>query len=138
MVELSLADLLVAASLVLLLALLSMRMAADLGRRLIIGALRTAVQLTLIGLILKVLFANASLAWVSLLALIMLLIAGREVMVRQERRFRGWWGFAVGTFSMFLSSFTLVVFALIIISATSPGMRRSMRFRCWACCSAIP
>jgi putative ABC transport system permease protein len=78
------------------------------------------VQLTLIGLVLKVLFANASLGWVTLMALVMLLIAGREVMMRQERRFRGWWGFAVGTGSMFLSSFAVTVFALVVILGDEP------------------
>jgi putative ABC transport system permease protein len=50
----------------------------------------------------------------------MLLVAGREVMVRQERRFRGWWGYAVGTVSMFLSSFAVTVFALVVILGDSP------------------
>jgi putative ABC transport system permease protein len=50
----------------------------------------------------------------------MLLVAGREVMARQERRFKGWWGYAVGTFSMFLSSFTVTVFALVVILGDSP------------------
>ena len=78
------------------------------------------MQLTLIGLVLKALFANVQLGWVSLMALIMLLIAGREVMLRQERRFAGWWGYAIGAISMFLSSFTVTVFALIVILGNSP------------------
>ena len=76
--------------------------------------------MSLIGLVLKVLFANAHLGWVSLIAVFMLLVAGREVMARQERRFTGWWGYAVGTFSMFLSSFTVTVFALVVILGDSP------------------
>ena len=51
---------------------------------------------------------------------VMLLIAGREVMVRQERRFRGWWGYAVGTFSMFVSSFVVTIFALTVILGDDP------------------
>jgi len=78
------------------------------------------VQLTLIGLVLKTLFANAHLVWVTLMALFMLLVAGREVMVRQERRLTGWWGYAVGTFSMFLSSFAVTVFALVVILGETP------------------
>ena len=120
MVELSITDLAVAATLVLLLALLSIRLQSSLSQQLIIAAIRTAVQLTLIGLVLKVLFANASFGWVMLMALIMLLVAGREVMARQERRFKGWLGYAVGTFSMFLSSFAVAIFALVVILGEDP------------------
>jgi putative ABC transport system permease protein len=120
MVELSLADLAIAAVLVLLLALLSIRLQSNISQQLIIAAIRTAVQLTLVGLVLKVLFANASFGWVMLMALIMLLVAGREVMARQERRFKGWLGYAVGTFSMFLSSFAVTVFALVVILGEDP------------------
>jgi putative ABC transport system permease protein len=120
MVELSVVDLAIAATLVLLLALLSLRLHTNISQQLIIAAIRTAVQLTLIGLVLKVLFANASLGWVMLLSIVMLLVAGREVMARQERRFTGWWGYAVGTFSMFLSSFAVTVFALVVILGEDP------------------
>ena len=120
MIQLSIVDLAIAAALVLLLALLSLRLHSAISRQLVVAAVRTAVQLTLIGLVLKVLFANASLGWVTLMALVMLLIAGREVMMRQERRFRGWWGFAVGTGSMFLSSFAVTVFALVVILGDEP------------------
>ena len=120
MVELSVVDLGIAATLVLLLALLSIRLQSNISQQLIIASIRTAVQLTLIGLVLKVLFANASFGWVMLLSMVMLLVAGREVMVRQERRFTGWWGYAVGTFSMFLSSFAVAVFALVVILGEDP------------------
>ena len=120
MIQLSIVDLAIAAALVLLLALLSMRLHSAISRQLVVAAVRTAVQLTLIGLVLKVLFANASLGWVTLMAMVMLLIAGREVMMRQERRFRGWWGYAVGTGSMFLSSFAVAVFALVVILGDEP------------------
>ena len=120
MVELSLADLAIAAVLVLLLALLSIRLRSNISQQLIIAAVRTAVQLTLVGRVLKVLFANASFGWVMLMALVMLLVAGREVMARQERRFKGWLGYAVGTFSMFLSSFAVTVFALVVILGENP------------------
>ena len=88
MILLSNTDLVIAASLVVLLALLSLRLQAGISGQLLIAALRTAVQLTLIGLVLKTLFANVHLGWVSLLALLMLLIAGREVMARRSMRSR--------------------------------------------------
>jgi putative ABC transport system permease protein len=120
MVTLSTLDLGIAALLVLALALLSMRLKAGISRQLLVAAARTAIQLTLIGLVLKTLFANVHLAWVTLMALFMLLVAGREVMVRQKRRFRGWWGYALGTVSMFLSSFTVAVFTLVVILGDTP------------------
>ena len=120
MVTLTITDLVIAASLVVALALLSLRLQTGISQQLLIAAGRTAIQLSLIGLVLKVLFANAHLGWVTLMATFMLLVAGREVMVRQERRFKGWWGYAVGTFSMFLSSFTVTVFALVVILGDSP------------------
>ncbi len=120
MIQLNTIDLGIAAGLVLLLALLSVRLHSDISRQLIVAAVRTAAQLTLIGLVLKALFANVSLGWVSLMALVMLLIAGREVMLRQERRFKGWRGYAVGTSSMFLSSFAVAVFALVVILGNDP------------------
>jgi putative ABC transport system permease protein len=120
MITLTLADLVIAALLVGLLALLSMRLKTGISQQLVIAALRTAIQLSLIGLVLKVLFENVHLGWVAVMAMFMLLVAGREVMARQERRFKGWWGYAVGTFSMFLSSFTVTVFALIVILGDTP------------------
>jgi len=120
MVTLSFLDLVIAASLVLLLAFLSQRLRTGLSWQLLIAAARTAIQLTLIGLVLKVLFENVHLGWVALLAFVMLLIAGWEVMARQDRRFSGWWGFAIGAISMFISSFAVTIFALVVILGDTP------------------
>lgn len=116
-------DLSLAALLVLALAAFARRMNLGVERLLVIAALRTTVQLLLIGLVLKALFARAALGWVALLALVMLLIAGYEVMARQGRRFVGWWGYGVGTLSMFLSSFTVALFALTVIIGPEPWYR---------------
>lgn len=119
-ISLSPYDLSMAALLVLLLALLSLILKLNLASRIVIAAIRTVVQLLLIGLVLKALFAQISLLWVSALSIVMLLIAGREVMARQQRRFGGLWGYGLGTLSMFVSSFTLTVYALIVIVGTDP------------------
>jgi len=120
MITLNYLDLSIAALLVLLLAALSLHMRTGVSKQLLIAAARTAVQLSLIGLVLKALFENAGPGWVALMSLVMLLVAGREVMVRQGRRFRGWWGYTVGTFSMFLSSFAVTIFALVVILGDTP------------------
>lgn len=113
-------DLSLAAVLVLILAALSRPMGLDIGRPLIIAAVRTAVQLLLIGVVLKALFEHAKLGWVVLIAAVMLLVASREVMVRQKRRLRGWWGFGVGAGSMFISTFGITILVLTVIINTQP------------------
>ena len=61
-------DLMLAGGLVLLLAILAILMQLGVARSLLVAAIRTTVQLLLIGLVLKTLFENVHLAWVSLLA----------------------------------------------------------------------
>ena len=119
-ISLSAIDLSLAALLILLLAFLSIILKLDLASRIVIAAIRTVLQLLLIGLVLKVLFEQINLLWIAALSIIMLLIAGREVMARQQRRFGGLWGYGLGTLSMFISSFALTIYALIVIVGTEP------------------
>jgi len=119
-IALSVWDLSLAAVAVVLLAALSWAMQLGLERRLLVNALRMTVQLLLIGLVLKALFENVHLAWVALMAAVMLLVAGREVMARQQRRFAGWWGYGLGTLSMFVSSFSVAVLALLVMIGNQP------------------
>ncbi len=120
MIMLNTVDLALAAGLVLAMAALSWRMQLGLSGQLLIAGTRTVVQLLLIGLVLKALFANVDLLWVAGISLVMLLAAGREVMARQQRRFTGWWGFGMGTGAMFVSSFAITVLALTSMVATDP------------------
>lgn len=119
-ISLSPLDLSMAAILVLLLAAISVYLKLGLANRIIIAGLRTVIQLLLVGLILKTLFLQAGLFWVAVMSIIMLLIAGREVMARQQRRFGGVWGYGLGTLSMFVSSFSLTIYALFVIVGTEP------------------
>ena len=120
MITLSLFDLTLAALLVVALALSSLRIYPVIAGQLALAAVRTAIQLTLIGLVLKVLFANSHILWVALLSLFMLAVAGREVMARQHLRFSGWWGYGIGVVSMFISSFSVALFALVIVIGNQP------------------
>jgi putative ABC transport system permease protein len=120
LVALTPGDLTIAASLVILLALLSWRMRLGLVRQLLVAALRTTIQLMLIGIVLDTLFSHVQPGWMALMAVVMLVAAAREVMGRQKRRYRGWWGFGMGAVSMFLSSFTVTVLALNVIIAVHP------------------
>lgn len=89
-------------------------------RNLLIAALRTVIQLALIGLVLEALFASSGFYWIALMALVMLLVAGREVVARQGRRLQGWWAFGIGTGSMFVSSFSVTVLALSVVIGPDP------------------
>ena len=109
-----------AAALVMALAGLTWYMRLALSRKLLIAATRTVIQLLLLGLVLEYLFATSHPALIALVALVMLSVAGREVMVRQHRPFKGWWGYGLGATSMFLSSFTIMLFALNFIIAPTP------------------
>jgi putative ABC transport system permease protein len=122
-IELSWWQLALAASMVVVLAGCTAVMRLGMSRSLLIAALRTVVQLALIGLVLEALFAAERLVWVALMALAMLLIAGREVMARQKRRLKGGWAFGIGTLSMFLSSFTVTVLTLTVIIGPDPWYR---------------
>jgi UDP-glucose/iron transport system permease protein len=119
-ISLTAQDLGLAAVLVLLLAGLSMQMKLGLERSLLIAASRTVIQLLLIGLVLKAIFTNVHPGWMALISLIMLTVAGREVMVRQSRRFRGYWGFGLGTSSMFVSTFTVTLISLTVVINADP------------------
>ena len=119
-IPLSPLDLALAAGLVLALAWLSLRMALGLARQILVAALRTTVQLLLVGLVLKAVFEHVHPLWLALIALVMLLVAGREVVARQAYRLTGGWGFGVCTLSMFLSSFSVTLLALTVVIRPVP------------------
>ncbi|MCO6439986.1 MAG: iron export ABC transporter permease subunit FetB [Nitrococcus mobilis] len=120
LVHLGWVDLGVAAALVVLLAALATWSRLEVSRPLLISAARMVIQLALVGLVLETLFAYAALYWVSLMALVMLLLAGREVVARQRRRLAGWWSFGISTGAMFISSFAVTVFALTALVQAVP------------------
>jgi putative ABC transport system permease protein len=111
-IEIDHSDLLIGASLLLLNAGLSMIMQLGLARQLFVAATRMTVQLLLVGLVLKAVFAVGSL-WMTLtLALVMCLFAGFEVRARQERRLRGFWGYGLGAAAVMFAGTTVTLFAL--------------------------
>ncbi len=119
-ISLSAFDLGLAALGVVLLSGITWLMRLGLAKGLLIAGLRTVVQLLLVGLVLRTLFDNASLVSVSLISLVMVLLAGREVGARQRLRFRGWRGYVLGTSSMFASSFAVTVLALLVVIGPEP------------------
>ena len=101
--------------LVMVLALTTWRANLKLTKPLLIASFRLIIQLSLVGLILEYVFEINNLLPVALIAMVMLLVAGREVSVRQKYRISGRWSYGIGTSSMFVSSFAVSVFGLAAI-----------------------
>ena len=119
-ITLSYWDLALAASLILINAGLSLRFHLGMEKSLVIAAVRTVVQLFLIGLVLKALFQMSSPLWTALAATVMIVAAGREVMSRQERRFTGVWSYGLGTSAMLMAGAVVTVFALTSVIKPDP------------------
>jgi putative ABC transport system permease protein len=111
-IELQFTDLALAALLLAVNGLLSLRLRLGLERQLLIAAIRMVVQLTAVAFVLKALFATVSL-WLTLgVAVAMILFAGREIAARQERRFTGYWSHGLGVGCMAVAAVAVVLFAL--------------------------
>ncbi|MHC4939075.1 MAG: ABC transporter permease [Planctomycetota bacterium] len=113
--ELGLASLLVFA-----LAATSALAGLGVARSILVAALRTVIQLSLVGLVLKALFGHVHPGWMALVALVMLTVAAREVVARQKRRFRGARAWGIGSLSMFVSSFAVTLFGLLAVVGPDP------------------
>jgi len=113
-------DLSMAALLVLLLGGLSAYMKLGVSQQLYIAAARTTVQLLLIGLVLKTLFASTSIIFILFISFIMISVAGWEILSRQQRKLKGWWGFGVSTGSLFVSSFLITLLCLFAVVQADP------------------
>ncbi|MEN8258291.1 MAG: iron export ABC transporter permease subunit FetB [Thermodesulfobacteriota bacterium] len=114
-------DLTLAAFLIFLLGVLSLFLRLGQTRQLFTASVRCTVQLLIMGLILKLLFAAANPAAIIIMAFVMLLSAGQAVTSRIHRPLAGrWWSYFFGVSAMFLSSFTVTLFALLIIIDIKP------------------
>ncbi len=113
-------DLGLAAALVLMLAALSLYLGLGVERRLLLAALRSLIQLGLLGLVLKTLFAQTHPLPIFALTGVMLAVAAWEVRARQRHRFRGPWGIGIGALSMFVSSFSVTLLALVVVIRPTP------------------
>jgi putative ABC transport system permease protein len=89
-------------------------------KQIIVAAIRTTVQLGLVGLVLKTVFSAASFPYVMIVWVVMLFAAGREVIARQKMRIKGCSGFFIGSSSMFVSSFTIMVLILTVVIKVKP------------------
>lgn len=87
-VELSWFDLALASALVLINGLISGWLGLELGRKLLVAALRTLVQLLLLGYVLVMVFEWRTAVGVLAIAMFMIAMAGRESVRRTGRRYR--------------------------------------------------
>ena len=111
-IPLSLGDLALASLLIVVNGGLSLALQLGLARQLAIATLRMIVQLALVGMVLTTLFAHVSPLWTGLVATLMVLFAGREIMARQERRLAGLWSYGLGTGCMLIAATLVTLFAL--------------------------
>jgi putative ABC transport system permease protein len=110
-----------ATSLILVNGALSFALQLGLGKRLLIAAVRTTIQLLLIGLVLQQIFELDHWAPVVGLAFIMVLIAGLAAVRRTSRRFPGIW--LSSTLSILVSSWIVAAIALSSIVRVDPWYR---------------
>ena len=119
-ISLNYGELAIASGLVLVDAALSVIFGLGVHRSLLIAAIRMTVQLTLVGLVLTFLFSVVSPVWTVLTVLGMILFAGHEVSLRQDRRLTGWWSYGLGTGCMMASSMLVTTFALLTALRPDP------------------
>jgi len=119
-VELSALDLALAAVLLLVNGAISLVLGLRLEASLAIAAVRMAVQLAAVGFILKLVFAQTSPVWTLVIALAMVLVAGYELLQRQERRFAGWWAYGLGNGTLLLVGGLATLYALTVVVGPEP------------------
>ena len=113
-------DLALAALLVVGSAALAFSLRLGLSASLLIAGARMVIQLLLVGLVLKVVFDRVELVWITVIAFVMLMVAGYETAARQKRRLTGLWSMGIGVAAMFVSTFTVTVLTLVVILGPSP------------------
>jgi len=118
--QLSYFDLGLAASLILINAGVSLAFSLKLERTLALNTIRMVIQLALIGLILKWIFAQSSPVWTALWMMIMIAAAGFEVTMRQEKRFSRWINYALGGGTLLFVGLLTTVFAIGAVITPEP------------------
>lgn len=113
-IALSWFDLALAAIFLLLNAALSLALRLGLERQLLFNAVRMVVQLLMLGLVLKTVFALSSPLVTALIALVMIAFAAREIRARQHRQLTGLWGYGIGAGAMMTAGAIVTVFALTL------------------------
>src|SRR5262245_28799021 len=113
-------DLLLAALLLAINGGISLAFGLRLDLTFLLAAVRMVVRLDAIGFFLKLVFAQSSPLWTAAVTMLMLLLAGHELMARQERRFKGWWTYGLGNATLLFTSGLATLYAVAVVIAPSP------------------
>ena len=105
-------DLVISASLIVVDAAISIALRLGLHRQIGVAAVRMVIQLVAIGYVLRLIFALNNPAATLMIVLVMVLVAGREVAARPERKFKGYANYAIGAGSVALATILTAVLAL--------------------------
>lgn len=105
-------DLAISASLIVLDAAISIALRLGLHRQIAVASVRMVIQLVAIGYLLRLIFSLNNPAATVAIVLVMVLVAGREVAARPERRFKGYANYAIGVGSVTLATVLTAVLAL--------------------------
>jgi putative ABC transport system permease protein len=105
-------DLAIGAVLIVMNAGLSLLFNLGIARDLLVAGARVAVQLLLVGLVLKTVFELASPLAIGAVLVAMLAAASYEILSRQQRRIKGAWGFGIGAGTTMVATLFVTVFGL--------------------------
>lgn len=119
-ITLSYYDLILASGFVFISGGISLGFRLGLERTLLLNTLRMVVQLGAVGFVLKFIFEQTSIVWTIALSLIMLAVAGWEVMSRQSVRLKGWLSYGLGAGTMLFTCLLATLFGVGIIIGPEP------------------
>jgi len=117
---LSTGDVLIGAVLIVADGMLSLLLGLNLHRQLSIAAIRLVVQLLIIGLVLRAVFAIASPALTLAVVLVMVAVASREVAARPEQRLRNFGNYTIGAGSVAAATALTALLALTTAIRPTP------------------
>jgi putative ABC transport system permease protein len=113
-------DLALAAALLIVNGAISIAFGLRLERTLAISAVRMVVQLAAAGFVLKFVLEQTSLAWTLLIGLIMVLVAGFELLQRQGGPGGGWLAYGLGNATLLLVGGLATLYAAAVVVRPSP------------------
>ncbi|MEQ1696618.1 MAG: iron export ABC transporter permease subunit FetB [Hyphomicrobiaceae bacterium] len=119
-VPLGFTELAIAASLILINALISLVFRLNLERMLLVATLRMVGQLAAVGLVLKLVFDTTS-PWVTLaVGLFMAAVAGFEAASRLERPYAGWQAYGLGASTLLVTGLLASLFVTFAVVGPQP------------------
>lgn len=113
-------DLLMAAALILINGALSVIFRLGVERQLLLATFRMVAQLGLIGFVLRFIFVQTSPFWTIGLVLVMVLVAGNEIRMRQTSRLKGWGTYGLGTTTLLFVGTLGTLFGVGVLIGPEP------------------